>query len=259
MGDRSTLCRRAARLALVAPLLCALAPRLAVGQAQPHAPRTVAWCGYEWAVKHSAGELAGPGPCVFDDSSSNVWIDKTGRLHLRIAKTQTGWRCAEVTCQRSLGYGTYEFAVDEVRNLDPVVIGGLFTWDDTSPNVANSEMDFEYGVWTKAGDPNFQAVVQPYTRPDHLLRYSVPLTRRLVHTIDWSPGRVVFRTVEPGARRGAPPLREWTYTGADVPEPGKEQVHLNLWLFRGQPPAGEAEPEMVLRSFRFKPRNAKAK
>jgi hypothetical protein len=62
-------------------------------------------------VKSSAGAV-GPGPNVFSDSASNVWVDGSGRLHLKLTYSKGRWRCAEVINTQSLGRGRYTFELD---------------------------------------------------------------------------------------------------------------------------------------------------
>src|SRR6478736_1205781 len=113
------------------PLLCAplmLAP-------PPAAPasgygKTITFAGRSWKVKIASTQV-GPGPNYFSDSTNNVWVDSTGRLHLRVAKTKGRWYCAEVVLNATLGYGTYRFYLDNaVDALDPNVVLGIFTWSD---------------------------------------------------------------------------------------------------------------------------------
>jgi hypothetical protein len=45
----------------------------------------------------------------------------------------------------------------------------------------------------------------------------------------------------------------WTYSGPDVPQPGSEHVRMNLWLYRGMPPANGNSVEVVVTRFSFTP------
>jgi hypothetical protein len=209
--------------------------------------RTVEFSGYTWQVKSSAG-LVGPGPNVFSDSASNVWVDKLGRLHLKLAYSKGPWRCAEVINTQSLGRGRYGFELDSaVDALDPNVVLGLFTWSD-DPAYANRELDIEFARWGDAADPtNGQFVVQPYDRTGHLQRFTQPAAQASTHSFDWQAGAVAFSssTATPST---------WTYAGSDVPPPGSEHVRMNLWLYRGLPPINGKSVEVVVKRFSFEPR-----
>jgi|SRR5271166_2446325 len=61
---------------------------------------------------------------------ANAWTDEKGYLHLRMAQRNGHWTCAEVSLNRSLGYGTYRFVVQDTAHLRPSAVLGLFTWGD---------------------------------------------------------------------------------------------------------------------------------
>ena len=228
-------------------LLCA---GLTVGAAPSQArrpnppPPPLSFGGLQWYVKSSAGKV-GPGPNYF--SSANAFVDAGGRLHLRIDRDKRRrWQSAEVFASTSLGYGTYRWTVDgDVSDLDPNVVLGLFTWSD-DPAQAHREIDVEVASWGSTTDPtNAQFVVQPWDAPDHMVRFTQPAGTS-VFEFTWSAGRVEFRSTV-----GASIVREWTYTGADVPTPGDEKTHMNLWLMNGSPPVNGQPVEVVLSDFAF--------
>ena len=238
--------RRAASLALVASLAVA---STSVAAGKPGYSNTVSWNGASWQVKTSNAAV-GPGPNIF--SKANVGVDASGFLHLKIAKDASGrWTTAEVIAPTSLGYGTYTFTVATPLNaLDPNVVLGLFTWSDKAP-YAHREIDVEASRWGNAADPtNAQFVVQPYNLANHLVRFDATGTVRTLQRFTWRAGSVVFesRQADTGALISA-----YTYTGADVPKPGDERVHLNLWLFGGAAPSNGLPVEVVVQSFAFAP------
>lgn len=242
-------------IALLVAMAAGPTPGQAPGQGQPEpvlrlqpGERIIEWSGLDWLVKDSRGANVGPGPCLFDPGPENVWVDQSNRLHLRITRRSGKPHCAEVVCRPSFGYGTYQFVVDGVKNLDPLVVGGLFTWDNESDQYAHRELDFEYGYWSDTSQPNFQAVVQPYTNPGNLNRYRVPLTG-MIHSFEWTPTQITYRSVGTDGK----PYKEWVYKGKDIPKPGREQARINLWLFQGRTPTVQGDPEMILRLFRFTP------
>ncbi|MSU56822.1 MAG: hypothetical protein EXS35_01320 [Pedosphaera sp.] len=211
--------------------------------------------GYNWWVKSSTG-VVGPGPNYFSDSTNNVWLDASNRLHLRITNRSNQWQCAEVVTRRSFGHGQYRFQLDSrVDNLDPSVVLGLFTWSD-DPAYDHREIDVECSRWGWAGDPsNAQFVVQPFNLTDHLVRYTVPTNAMTAHVWSWETNRVTFQ-----AQRGTFVLQPaasniisaWTYTNT-VPPAGDENVRLNLWLYQGSAPTDANEVEVIIRNFRFVP------
>ncbi len=210
----------------------------------PPPPTELHFAGRTWAIRSTA-TLAGPGPNRF--SAANAWVDGDGSLHLRIAKDAKGrWQCAEVLLPASLGYGTYEWTIaSRVDALDPNVVLGLFTYESDT-----REIDIEMARWGNAADPtNAQYVVQPWDRADHLVRFTQPAIVRSTQRFTWSPGRVEFASrSEDGSW-----TTSWSHAGPDVPTPGGERVHMNLWLMGGQAPLDRRAAEVVISGFAFTP------
>ena len=75
-------------------------------------------------------------------------------------------------------------------------------------------------------------------------------TAQLSTTISQNNARIV--DIESYDVNGGP-IEAYTYTGSDVPRPGDERVHLNLWLFGGAAPTDGQPVDVVLSSFTFAP------
>ena len=133
------------------------------------------WSGYDWEVRTTDGGLEGPGPNVFSDSAHNVWVDRKGRLHLKITKSRGRWLCAELMNAQSLGYGTYSWSlVSSVGRFDRNVVLGLFTWSD-DPAYNDREIDIEVSRFGDSSLPtNAQWTVQPYTTDGNWQRFDQP-------------------------------------------------------------------------------------
>lgn len=218
----------------------------------PNAPR-VSFSGYDWTAKASSGQV-GPGPNYFSSSTSNVWVDALGRLHLRITHRAGQWQCAEVLCRRSLGHGYYRFQLDSpVDTLNPNVVLGLFTWSDDAAH-AHREIDFEFARWGAALDTNnAQYVVQPFDLPGHMVRYRVPPPlSNSTYQFKWETNQVTFWSFTGYSTHVTNQFNHWTYTGP-TPPAGDEVVHLNLWLMGGSPPTDGNEAEVIIRRFEFQP------
>ena len=227
-------------------VLASAAPAFAAGK--PGYPDKVTWAGLTWSVKTSRSAV-GPGPNVFD--KSNVSVDASGNLHLRIARNASGtWTCAEIIGPTSYGYGTYTISLgSRVDALDPNVVLGLFTWSDRAP-YAHREIDIEFARWGNAADPtNAQYVVQPYTTAGHLQRFTQPALLSSTHRFTWQPGRITWQSLDGSGSV----ISGYSYTGVDVPRPGDERVRLNLWLFNGAAPTNGSPVEVVVSSFAFAP------
>lgn len=215
---------------------------------KPGYPDKIVWGGLTWDIKTSRSGV-GPGPNIF--AKSNVSVDTSGALHLRIAKDTSGaWTCAEIIGPASYGYGTYTFTLGSaVDALDPNVVLGLFTWSDKAP-YAHRELDIEMARWGNPADTtNAQYVVQPYDVVTHLRRFTMPSASSSIHRFSWHPGLVTWDSYD--ASGGL--IASYEYKGPDVPRAGDERVHLNLWLFNGAAPLNGSPVDVVVRSFSFAP------
>jgi len=215
---------------------------------KPGYPDKIVWGGLTWDIKTSRSAV-GPGPNIF--AKSNVSVDTSGALHLRIAKDTSGaWTCAEIIGPASYGYGTYTFTLGSaVDALDPNVVLGLFTWSDKAP-YAHRELDIEMARWGNPADTtNAQYVVQPYDVVTHLRRFTMSSASSSIHRFSWHPGQVTWDSYD--ASGGL--IASYDYKGSDVPRAGDERVHLNLWLFNGAAPLNGSPVDVVVRSFSFAP------
>jgi hypothetical protein len=220
------------------------------------AAQTIQFSGYTWQVKDSGSNKWGPGPNLFSSSPSNVWVDSSGRLHMRIRKQGNRWYCSEVINTGSFGHGTYRFYLDSaVDNLDPNVVLGLFTWNDL-PDYNHRELDIEFSRWSDPTDQNAQYVVQPYTIQENLYRFDQPAsTPQSTHSLEWRAGMAVFLSIK--GHFLVPPapdslIAQRTFTSG-IPLPGGENARINLWLFRGRTPRDRQEVEVVIKKFEYAP------
>ena len=210
---------------------------------------TVHFSGYDWTARATVSDHGGV-PNQYNPA--NVWIDEKGYLHLRMAQRDGQWSCAEVSLNRSLGYGTYKFVVQDSATLRPSAVLGMFTWDDSGSADLHNEMDIELSRW---GDPkgrNAQYVVQPFYAPDNLSRFTAPVGV-LTYTFRWEPGIVSFKTVN-GASTGseAKPLSDHVFTSG-IPTPAHETVHIDLYDFHHLESSSQQPAEAVIEKFEFLP------
>ncbi len=195
----------------------------------------IVFSGYRWAVKRSA-EPVGPGPNHF--SADNVSV-QGGRLRLAIVERRGVWTCAEVIAQGEFGYGRYEWTIrGDVSRLDDNAVLGMFTWSD-HPDHANRELDIEFARWSASGPVgNFTVQSVPRTH-----RFELAPAASSVHTIEWTPGRVVFRTTTPEGSA------TWDCVEGVPPAGGAVAPRINLWLYRGRAPG--VPQEVVVEGFRY--------
>lgn len=208
--------------------------------------RIVEFAGRDWIVK--TGDRAGPGPNYFSDADENLAVDDDG-LHLRITQRDGRWYTAEVFLREgSLGYGTYAFTVaSPLDRLDDNAVFSGFVYES-----AEREIDIEFSPFLAAPD-GAQYVVQPYTREGNIRRFSISGAELTSHSFEWRPDRISFRSWAGDLADAGPTIAEWTYAGADIPPPGGEVMHFNLWLFGGNAPASGRGDHVVVTDFRFVP------
>jgi len=222
--------------------------------------RTLAFSGRTWRVKGPG--YYGPGPNLFTDSASAVWVDAGGRLHLKTLNIAGQWYSSEVALQDALGYGDYVFTtVGRLDQLDPAVVFGLFLWQygwcwDAGFLWWNpfNEIDIEFSRWGNPSSDIAQFVAQPYDYPGNITRFDAAFSDGEItsHAFRWEKDQVTFRSWRGGPQDETPDnsIQSWTYTGPHIPRPEQPRVHLNLWRPAGPPAAAQ---EVVLDQFTFNP------
>jgi hypothetical protein len=227
--------------------------------------RTIDFSGYTWRVKGPG--WYGPGPSLFCDNSSCVWVDGEDRLHMTIKNFSGSWYSTEVTVEDFLGYGDYIFTtVGRLDQLDPHAVLGLFLWEYGPCYEAGrmwwnpyNEIDVEISRWGNPGDDVGQFVAQPWDYPGNINRFDATFGEDEItsHAFLWLPDRVEFRSWRGGPLDESPGdmIHTWTYTGPHIPRPDRPRVHINLWQFEGAP---GTEQEVVLDEFTFVPQGVAA-
>lgn len=226
-------------------------------QSKPAAPVTVRFSGYEWEVREQTD--SGPGPNNW--KRENVWVDKSGALHLRISRDAKGkWHCAELTTAQKFGNGTYTFeTVGRIDRFDKNVVLGLFDYPTYGEDPdATNEIDIEFARWGNAAYPNGNFTVYPATgkrgkNDSFTFEYSLagmPDDVVTTHRFTRSAKSVMLETLAQGKS-----LAQWTFAPTDtrlVPQKPLA-VHINLWLFGGVAPSDSKPVEVVVRGFVFAP------
>jgi len=182
-----------------------------------------------------------------------VWVDSTGRLHLKITKTKGKWVCAEVVLNATLGYGTYRFYLDSaVDALDPNVVLGLFTWSDDAA-YHNRELDMEFSRWGDRFNQNAQYVVQPYDVAGNLFRFTEPASvPQSTHTFNWQSSSVLFESWRGQSALPGTVIAQHQFTQG-IPQTGNENIRMNLWLYQGHAPTNGSAAEVIVKGFEFVP------
>jgi len=237
---------------------------------------TLQFAGRTWALK-DAPLPVGPGQNHFSALSSDVWTDSAG-LHLTLHAHDGYWWATEVTLLGDhLGYGTYWYHTNSRNDILDVNVtfGGGFTWDDYGDEVSsdlshNREIDWgEDSRWGVVSAPTTQAIKQPFDYvPGNRHRFNLPdlssspvLSRIMI----WKSDSIRFITLKgnysPTDYPADAVVDDWTYAHSPasrqyVPVPGRERIHLNLWLnqtVNASAPSNGQSAEVVISDFSFAP------
>ena len=211
--------------------------------------RTLTFSGYEWEVRQLSTDRHGRG---VDYDARNVSVDADGRLHLSLTRRDGRWTAGEAWLTRPLGYGTYQFEVGGMSELDPVAAFEVWTWDGRRPDQNWAELGFDV---RRSNDPrqrNAQFLVQPNYVAANVFRFSAP-SGRLTHSFRWHPGTVAFETVRGTAvtDRGAMVAQRQFTSG--IPVAGAAVIHIGLFCLRSSPTPPTREGEVVVEKFVFLP------
>ncbi len=217
--------------------------------------RIISFSGYDWSVRNTT-EKQGPGPNYFSDSC--VQLDANGWLHLWIKKDPvTGvWICPEITSIRQFGFGEYRFIVEgRIDHFDKNIVLGLFNY---SGNDGLDEMDIEMARWGNLAYPNLNYTIWP-AKKDGIKNSSTTHEFILKSNLSMHYFRRNADTVVCSSFDGvSADSKNLIFTSTFVnPASSISQlempVHINFWLFDGNPPADQSPVEVVIRSFQFSP------
>lgn len=208
--------------------------------------KNLLFAGYQWQVREVPSNAGGS---TNDFDPSNAWTDARGLLHLRIAGQPDHWTCAEVSLNRSLGYGSYRFVVRDVSHLEPSAVFTMSTWDGSGPY---REMDIEISKWGETSIRNGQFVIQPYHVPANTVQFETP-AGPATFMLRWSPGRASFKALRGAVSRwDAPGVREHVFTSG-VPPAGKDSVRMQIYVFGRNSHPLRRGAEVLVENFEYLP------
>jgi hypothetical protein len=201
----------------------------------------IAFARYAWNVRGDDG----PPTTVGGWSRDQVSVRDDGALVLELSRQDGVWQSAEVyTDQQGFGYGTYRWEVESrLDTLDRNVVLGLFTYERGAPG--NREVDIEATRWGRDSPANMHATLHIDDERARSADWAIGPQRNTVHAFTWRPGEVEWVTLDED---------EDVLFAETMPfevEPGRERVHMNLWIYGGMPP--ERPEEIVIRDFSFTP------
>lgn len=228
-------------------------------------PQRIQFSSYTWTVRQTAAP-EGPMNNYFSGKDISVILNPDSSLTLRVEKGEEYWNAAEVYLTKRLGYGTYIFRLrTPPSKLDKNLVLGFFTY---SPNKAynHSEIDIEFSAWGSARIPVLgQYVVQPYDNPNNMVSFDIAKVKgQASYSFTWSAERIEFTSWHGYGPQPVPNTDEiihsWVYNDpSGIPKPGREVVHMNLYLTTGGKisdgagPAGSGLTSITIDSFEFIP------
>ena len=216
---------------------------------KPLTPKVIQFSGYDWTVR-TAGSDRGGEPNFYDPE--NAWVDEKGYLHLHIGLHNGRWSCAEVILNRSLGYGSYRFVVQDSPHLGASPAVGMYTLDDGASDDVRHELDIELSRWGTPNKQNAQYVVQPYYRPENVARFVVP-AGEVTHIFRWEPGVASFKSFRGSVVSGEPKGISEHVFNSGVPTPAAEKVHIDLYDFHHSRNPSHGPAEVVIEKFEYLP------
>jgi hypothetical protein len=213
--------------------------------------RKIQFAGVTWGVRNGWGS---PGPNEFSDSVSSVWVDSSGRLHLKIRYENGTWYAAEVFSTSRARYGPHTFYVvkqnPSLGSEDPNLVFGLFLYKIGCGPDCHDELDIEISRWRHPGAfNNAQYVAQPAHLPGNKHPFRLSLVEPLsTHRINWQRDWVEYSSYVGGsANIPQNRLQTWTYFGEDIPSVSENViVVIDFWMDAGVPPANGQEAEVVI-------------
>lgn len=215
---------------------------------------TISWSGYNWVVKSGTG--MGPGPNNW--SEANVSPDQAGGLDMRISNPGGAWQCAEITSTQPFGFGTFQFWVDgPVDQLDKNIVLGLFQYGGAD---GINEQDIEFSQFGAAQRPHGNFTVYPASPGprETTQQFSFDLQGKTATTgrYAWQSTGTAFVLLDGFHDDDLGQIHSWSFTPGDyqhlVPQTPMA-VHINLWLFRGQPPSNGQPVAIKLKKFSYLP------
>jgi hypothetical protein len=212
---------------------------------KPLVASTIQFSGYGWTVR-TAGSDRGGAPRFYD--SDNAWTDAKGFLHLRMEQRDGEWHCAEVALNRSLGYGTYRFVVNDVSHIGDAAVVELFTFSDDSLDENRNEIDVDLSRWGNPDRENSQFVIQPYFVAQNEYRFNAP-PGKLTYSFRWQSDSAKFMATR---GEGAATVSEHMFTSG-IPRDTGQTAHIDLFDYHYSKNSVHQPAEVVIEKFEFLP------
>jgi hypothetical protein len=201
------------------------------------------WAGYTWNVTQS--DRVGDG--TVKGNLSNVLVDDSGDLHLKLSNANGVWTGAELGTSKNLGFGSYYWIFDApLTTFEPQVVLGAFTYGPAAGigKDASNEIDIEFSKWNVAtnvnnGDFNIFPATGGTKGVNSSNLWNWTSGTVATCRIDWTPTSVTESVWSGVVDVNAPTSSakvKWTYNGAASAIPQAAVPFLfNLWTYGSAP------------------------
>jgi len=217
------------------------------------AANTINWAGHTWNV--TTGGMAGGNT----GSASNVFVDASGYLHLKITKSGSTWTCAELFTTDNLGFGTYQWQVEgPIDKLDKNIVLGFYPYGPARGigSDGHNEIDIEYARWGNSAWANGNWTIFPAsgsTVGSTTFNFSLSGTYTTSRFI-WNSTNIKFWLLGGFQPVGSTTntIQSWTYapsnSSTNIPQQALP-LGVNLWLYNHLAPSNGQPVEIIVHSF----------
>ena len=197
--------------------------------------------GYTWEIK--ASEIpTDPGPNPFSGRSQDIWIDNSGKLHMKLAQHNGVWYSTEFTSRKFFGYGKYSFTIiGDLKNIPPNAVIRFFTYDpETYITDMYSQINYDlaYGGYDTLTSPfNFYVEPKQTVSPNGTVsvwneRQFRPdsangdlLVGKTTHVINWKQNEIIWECFEGDEENRGETIASWIF---DDTKPGRIGIDPNV-------------------------------
>jgi hypothetical protein len=217
---------------------------------------TINFGGYTWKVKNENETKKGPGPNYYN--KENVSVDNEGRLHLKLKKDiKNNWTCAELETEKLFGFGSYQFWVEGRLDLfDKNIVLGLFNYPceaDLCQPEGTHEIDIEFSKWGNNAETkllNFTTYASIKTENKSNFPFLINLKNsQSTHRFTRTKTAVNFQSMYGFQNKNANVFA--SVTSNKLVSTLNMPVHINLWMYLGNPPSDGKEVEIIINDFKF--------
>jgi len=231
---------------------------LYIALASPGQAQSLDWEGYQWTVNPSYGIGQG----IVHGDPSNVYVDASGYLHLKLSNVGGKWSGAEISTDKDFSFGHFYWVFSgPLTAMEPQDVLAGFTYGPQHKNGIDgqNEIDVEFSKWnnsTNANNCDFDIYPPPGAKKGENVEHDWNYTGSDVATvrIDWTSSQVtesVWNGVVPVNAPTTTAAATWTYDGSTHTIPQTACPFMfNFWVFKALP---TTPVDALVRKFQYIP------